>query len=173
MGNGKGIVVTAYGHDRIIDKIAVSLFDCPTDTNESNADTYCKTINNLELKGNAWVYARRIPENVQYEAGSFLPCYFSNIIPSLDIAAINKILLETNSLDLARALKGESEMVKETIFRSMSEKAVQTLKEDMKYIGPVRIIDVKEAREKISTVIWNLVESGEIVINSQSDRMVE
>jgi hypothetical protein len=173
MGNGKGIVVTAYGHDRNIDKIAVSLFDCPNDTNKSNADTYCETINHLELKGNAWVYARRISENVQYEVSSFLPCYFSNIIPSLDGAAIIKILLEIDAQSLAKALKGESEMVKEAIFKHMSEKAVQMLKEDMEYMGPVRIIDVKGAREKISTVIWNLVESGEIVINSKSDRMVE
>ncbi|MDR2477611.1 MAG: flagellar motor switch protein FliG, partial [Treponema sp.] len=77
------------------------------------------------------------------------------------------------SLDLAKALKGEAEMVKEAIFRNMSEKAVQMLKEDMEYIGPVRIIDVKKAQEKISAVIWNLVESGEIDINAKSDRLVE
>jgi hypothetical protein len=173
MGNGKGIVVTTCGYDRNIDKIAVSLFDCPNDTNESNADTYCETINNLELKGNAWVYARRIPENVQYEVSSFLPYYFSNIIPNLSGAAIVKILLEIDAQTLAKALKGESEMVKEAIFKTMSEKAVQMLKEDMKCMGPVRIIDVKGSQEKILDVMWNLAESGEIVINSKSDRMVE
>jgi hypothetical protein len=88
MGNGKSIVITVYGHSRVIDKIAVSLFDKPKSeyydyNNESSAKTYCDTINNLELQEEAWVSAKIISETTQYALNTFLPLKF-DIILQLD-----------------------------------------------------------------------------------------
>jgi hypothetical protein len=102
MANCKNIVVTAYGHGRNIDKISVSLFDCPDGADKSNANAYCEMINNLNLKENSWVYAEYILENVQYDIDTFHPYGFSNIIPCLDRASIMKILAKTDAQDLQK-----------------------------------------------------------------------
>jgi flagellar motor switch protein FliG len=177
MGNGKSTVITVYGHNKTIDKIAVSLFDKSEsghygyDT-DSNAETYCNTINGLKLEGESWILAKLVSENTQYELDAFLPAKFA-LIAELDDRAIQKILRETDSQDIAKALKGENEAVQEKIFNNMSKRAAEMLKEDMEYMGPVRITDVKDAQEKILGIIQHLEQTGEIVIQCSQGRMIE
>jgi flagellar motor switch protein FliG len=159
MSNGKNIVITVYGHNKTIDQIAVGSFD----RNESGAETYCSTINNLELKGDAWVFAKPISENTRYSLNAFFPLKFDIIITLHDLA-IQKILREVDSYEIAKALKGENETIKEKIFNNMSKRAAKMLKEDMECMGPIRTSDVKEAQEKILMIIRHLEEVGEIVI---------
>jgi hypothetical protein len=168
MSNEKSTVITVYGHNKVIDKIAVSLFDkskgdyySPSD--ESNAKTYCGTINGLKLEGESWVFAKIVSENTQYALDAFLPVKF-DIILNLDDRAIQKILREVDSQELAKALKERNEMVQEKIFKNMSKRAVQMLKEDMDLMGPVRITDVKETQEKIVSIICHLEQTGEIIV---------
>ncbi|MDR1176061.1 MAG: hypothetical protein LBK83_11405 [Treponema sp.] len=168
MGNGRDMVITVFGHDRAIDKIAVSSFDRTVNhyggyNKDSSANAYCATINSLELNGNSWVFAKIVPENVQYPVDSFFPLKF-DIILRLDDRAIQRIMRELNSQDLARALKGENEIVKEKIFRNMSKGAAQMLKEDMEFTGEILISAVKESQEKIIGIIRHLEQTGEIVI---------
>jgi len=66
--------------------------------------------------------------------------------------------------DVALALKGASEALREKFFKNLSKRAVEMLKEDMEYMGPVRVRDVEEAQQKIVNVIRALEEAGEIVI---------
>jgi hypothetical protein len=78
MGNEKTTVITVYGHNKAIDKIAVSLFDTPkrdyySPIDDSNAKTYCDTINDIKLEGESWVSAKIVSENVQYTLDAFLP----------------------------------------------------------------------------------------------------
>jgi hypothetical protein len=162
----RNIVITAFGHDRTIDKIAVSSFDKAVDrysSSNANADAYCATINSLELNGNSWVFAKIVPENVQHPVDSFFPLKF-DIILKVDDIAIQKIMREIDSQDLARALKGEKEAVKEKIFRNMSKRAAEMLKEDMEFMGEIRISAVKGSQEKITDIIRHLEQTGEIVI---------
>jgi hypothetical protein len=167
MSIGSDIVITVYGHDRIIDKIAVNSFDRAINQYErgkdSNAKAYCDTINSLELKGNSWVFAKIVPGNAPFSLDSLFPLKF-DIILKLDDLAIQKILREVNSLELAKALKGEEETVQEKIFRNMSKNAGEMLKEDMEYMGPIRTIDSKGSQEKIVNIIRRLEQIGEIVI---------
>ncbi|GHV51614.1 hypothetical protein AGMMS49579_07300 [Spirochaetia bacterium] len=168
MNNGKTLVVTAYGHNKAIDKIVVSSFESPGtgyyNNPGSDAVTYCDTINSFELKGESWVFAKIISENRQYSLGMFLPMRFSDIILKLDNMAIQKILRELDSQEICMSLKGEDETVQEKIFSNMTKRASQMLKEDMECIGPVRINGVKESQEKILGVIRRLIEYGEILI---------
>lgn len=82
----------------------------------------------------------------------------------LDDQSIQKILREVDIKELSLALKGISDEVANRIFRNMSERASNMLREDMEFMGPVRLRAVEEAQQKIVNVIRRLEESGEIVV---------
>ena len=88
---------------------------------------------------------------------------FEDIV-MLDDQAVQKVLRETDSHELARALKGVDTEVQEKIFKNISRRAGTLLQEDMEYIGPIRLKDVEEAQQKIVNIIRKLEEKGEIII---------
>ncbi len=88
---------------------------------------------------------------------------FEDII-LLDDRGVQQILKSVESKDLSLALKGSSEDVSEKIFKNMSKRAADMLREDMEFAGPVRVKDVQEAQQKIVNVIRKLEETGEIII---------
>ena len=88
---------------------------------------------------------------------------FEDII-QLDDRAIQAILKDVDMKDLATALKGTSQEVQDKVFKNMSERARDMLKEDMEYMGPVKLRVVEEAQQKVVAVIRRLEESGEITI---------
>lgn len=83
----------------------------------------------------------------------------------LDDASIQKVLREVDGKELALALKGISEEVQSRIYRNMTERAATMLKEDMEFMGPVRLRNVEEAQQRIVGVIRRLEEQGEIVVS--------
>lgn len=89
---------------------------------------------------------------------------FEDIV-SLDDRSVQRILREVDlNRDLPMALKVASEEVKQKIFRNLSKRAVENLKENMDYLGPVRLREVEEAQQKIVNIIRRLEEEGEVVI---------
>jgi flagellar motor switch protein FliG len=82
----------------------------------------------------------------------------------LEDRAIQRVLREVDNQDLARALKQVDPDVQEKIFKNMSKRAATLLKEDMEYMGPIRLKDVEEAQQKIVNIIRKLEEQGEIVV---------
>jgi len=80
---------------------------------------------------------------------------------------IQSVLKEIENEDLALALKTASTELHEKIFRNMSERAAQLIKEDMEYMGPVRISDVEAAQQKIVDVARRLEDAGEIIISGR------
>lgn len=91
----------------------------------------------------------------------------------LDDRAIQKVLREVDTQELSKALKAVDSEVQDKIFRNMSKRAAQLLKEDMEYMGPIRLKDVEEAQQKIVSIIRKLEEQGEIVVaRSGEDEMV-
>ncbi|PJI09866.1 MULTISPECIES: flagellar motor switch protein FliG [Clostridium] len=89
---------------------------------------------------------------------------FEDII-SLDDAAIQRVLREVDNKDLGMALKGCSEEVADAVYRNQSKRASAALKEDIEFLGPVRLVDVEKAQQKIVGVIRRLDDAGEIVIS--------
>lgn len=89
---------------------------------------------------------------------------FEDII-SLDDVSIQRILREVEASDLALALKGCSEEVANAIYRNQSKRAAASLKEDMEFLGPVRITDVEKAQQKIVSIIRRLDDANEIIIS--------
>jgi len=91
----------------------------------------------------------------------------------LDDRAIQQVLREVDMKELAIALKGATEEVKTKIFSNVSSRAADNIREDMEFMGPVRVKQVEEAQQKIVAVIRRLEESGEIIINrGGEDQMV-
>ncbi|MGJ3203507.1 flagellar motor switch protein FliG [Geobacillus thermoleovorans] len=88
---------------------------------------------------------------------------FEDIV-TLDHRAIQRVIREVDNNDLMLALKVASDEVKNIIFRNMSTRMAETFKEEMEYMGPVRLRDVEEAQSRIVAVIRRLEEAGEIVI---------
>ena len=88
---------------------------------------------------------------------------FEDII-LLDDRSIQRVLREVDQKDLGLSLKSSSEEVSSKIFRNMSKRAADSLKEDIEFMGPVRLRDVEESQQKIVAIIRKLEETGEIIV---------
>ena len=88
---------------------------------------------------------------------------FEDIL-SLDDRAIQRVLRDVDNSDLALALKGANEDVQNVILNNLSKRLAVMIKEDMEFMGPVRMKDVEEAQQKIVNIIRKLEDSAEIVI---------
>lgn len=89
---------------------------------------------------------------------------FEDII-TLDDVAIQRILRDVETKELALALKGASEEVANVIYKNQSKRAAASLKEDIEYLGPVRLTDVEKAQQQIVAVIRRLEDAQEIIIS--------
>jgi flagellar motor switch protein FliG len=88
---------------------------------------------------------------------------FEDII-TLDDNSIRRVMREVDLKDLALALKASSEDVAGRIYRNLSKRAGEMLREDIEYMGPTRLRDVEEAQQRIVQIIRRLDETGEIII---------
>ena len=93
-------------------------------------------------------------------------------IASLDNRSIQRIIREIDNAQWAIALKGASEEVKEVIFSNMSKRLAEMIKEDIEFMGPVRIRDIEEAQQNIVNVIRKLEEDGEIITPRGGDEII-
>jgi flagellar motor switch protein FliG len=89
---------------------------------------------------------------------------FEDIL-SLDDKSIQRVLREVDNNELAVALKGSNEEVQNVIFNNLSKRLAAMIKEDMEYMGPVRLKDVEEAQQRIVNIIRKLEDSSEIIIS--------
>jgi len=88
---------------------------------------------------------------------------------------IQSVLKEVDNDELSLALKTASEELRDKIFSNMSERAVALIKEDMEYMGPVRVSDVETAQQRIVDIVRRLEDAGEIIIagrGGESDLIV-
>lgn len=99
---------------------------------------------------------------------------FEDII-KLDDRSIQRLLRELDSRDIALALKGVKDDLKEKIMSNMSERAQGLLQEDLEYMGPVRAKDVQTMQSKVVSIIRTLENEGEITIvrEYQEDELIE
>lgn len=89
---------------------------------------------------------------------------FEDIL-SLDDRSVQRVLREVDNNELAVALKGSNEEVQNLIFNNLSKRLATMIKEDMEFMGPVRMKDVEEAQQKIVNIIRKLEDSAEIIIS--------
>ncbi len=93
---------------------------------------------------------------------------FDNII-MLDDPSIQRVLREVDAKDLAMALRGIAEELREKIFKNLSSRAAEMLREDMNVSGPARMRQVEEAQQRIVGIVRRLEESGDLVIQRGND----
>ncbi len=82
----------------------------------------------------------------------------------LDDRSIQRVLREVDTKELALALKGSNEEVKVKVFKNMSERMGKIVKDELDFMGPVRVRDVEEIQQKIVSIIRALEERGEIIV---------
>jgi len=80
---------------------------------------------------------------------------------------IQAVLKEVDNQELALALKGASEELKEKVFRNMSERAARLIQEEMEFMGPVRISDVEAAQQKVVDAVRRLEDAGEVIVSGR------
>ncbi|PKR78618.1 flagellar motor switch protein FliG [Halalkalibacillus sediminis] len=88
---------------------------------------------------------------------------FEDVV-TLDNRAIQRVIRDVENEDLMLSLKVSSEEVKDVLFKNMSNRMAETIKDEMEFMGPVRLKDVEEAQTRIVGTIRRLEEMGEIVI---------
>ncbi|RMF70670.1 MAG: flagellar motor switch protein FliG, partial [Planctomycetota bacterium] len=82
----------------------------------------------------------------------------------VDDRGIQAVLKEVENEELALALRTATDELKEKIFSNMSERAAALIKEEMEYMGPVRVADVEAAQQKLVDIVRRLEDAGEIII---------
>jgi len=85
----------------------------------------------------------------------------------VDDRGVRQLLKEVETEDLALAMKTASEELKEKIFRNMSERAAQLLREDIEYLGPVRLSEVEAAQQRIADTVRRLEETGAVMVQGR------
>ena len=79
---------------------------------------------------------------------------------------IQSVLKNVESSQWATALKGASEELKQKIFGNMSQRAAQMLREEMEYLGPVRLSEVEAIQQQVVDIVRGLEDAGELTINT-------
>ena len=100
--------------------------------------------------------------NVDYYRTDF------NILLSIDDRGIQKWLRDVEQMDLAMALKGSNDEVQDKVFRNMSHRAANMLREDMEFMGPVRQSDIMDKQKKLIGILEKLAGEGEIYLSRDS-----
>jgi flagellar motor switch protein FliG len=85
----------------------------------------------------------------------------------LDDRSMQRVLKEIDTKELSMALKGASQELQDKFFRNMSSRASEMIKEEMDYMGPVRLKDVEDVQQRIVDVVRRLEEDGEIIISGR------
>ncbi|HMN42367.1 MAG TPA: flagellar motor switch protein FliG [Phycisphaerales bacterium] len=91
---------------------------------------------------------------------------FEDIL-KVDDKGIQSILKEIDNDELGLALKTASVELQNKIFKNMSERAATLIKEDMQYMGPVRVSDVEQAQQRIVDIVRRLEDAGDIIISGR------
>ncbi|MCK4871294.1 MAG: flagellar motor switch protein FliG [Phycisphaerales bacterium] len=88
----------------------------------------------------------------------------------VDDKGIQSVLKEVDNDELGLALKTASEELRDKIFDNMSSRASQLIKEDMEYMGPVRVSDVESAQQRIVDIVRRLEDAGELIITGRGEK---
>ncbi|MCI3028097.1 flagellar motor switch protein FliG [Desemzia sp. C1] len=97
---------------------------------------------------------------------------FEDIV-TLERSDVQKVLRDVNKDDLLLALKGVGDDIKNFVYSNLSNRQVETMKEDMQFLGPARLSQVEEAQQKVVATIRKLDEQGEIYLRrGESDVII-
>lgn len=87
----------------------------------------------------------------------------------LDTKDLQKIIRDVDTTDMVLAMKSASQKLKDVIYKSMSKRAAETLKEEIELMGPVRLKAIEEAKDKIIAIVRKLEQEGAITISTDDE----
>jgi flagellar motor switch protein FliG len=90
----------------------------------------------------------------------------------VDDRGFQKLLRRVETKELAVALKAASEDVKNKVYRNMSERASEMLREEMDTLGPVRMKEVSDAQQAITAIIQEMEGKGEVIISGRRGEQI-
>jgi flagellar motor switch protein FliG len=93
---------------------------------------------------------------------------FENLL-DIDDRSIQLLLKEIQSESLIVALKGSTEELREKIFKNMSQRAAEMMKDDLEAKGPVRVSEVEAEQKEILKIVRRLADEGQIVIGGKGE----
>jgi flagellar motor switch protein FliG len=96
---------------------------------------------------------------------------FDNLL-DIDDRGMQAVLREVQADSLATALKGADEEIREKVFKNMSKRAAEILRDDIASKGPVRLSEVEQAQKEILAVVLRLSEEGTIMLAGGGDEFV-
>ena len=96
---------------------------------------------------------------------------FDNLM-DVDDRGIQSLLREVSTDILLLALKGADENLREKIFKNMSKRAAELMREDLESMGPVKLSDVENAQKEVLTVARRMADAGEIVLGGSGEAMI-
>ncbi len=127
-------------------------------------DSIVDILNSVDRTTNKRIMDDLEVENVELADEIKKKMFLFEDIVKLDDKSIQRVLREVDNNSIALALKGVKDDVQEAIFRNLSSRLADMIKEDMEFMGPVRIKDVEEVQQSIVDKVRELEERGEIVI---------
>ena len=139
------IVITLYGKDNTISHISVSLFDT-----RSSADNYCDNINDFQLQAEEWVYAQIVSENEKIEP-IFPECIDMQFLNACcDDLWIQDLVRRFDNRTWALALNGIDEGSRKRIFKNMTNRRAEALREEMEsHRDRSSVSEARKARREI------------------------
>jgi flagellar motor switch protein FliG len=117
------------------------------------------------IEGTLMDSIREIDEDLSVQIEDLM--FVFNNLSDVDDRGIQALLREVSSDVLVLALKGSDEAIKEKIFKNMSKRAAELLRDDLEAKGPVRVSDVETAQKEILTIARRMAEAGEIVLGGK------
>ncbi|UZJ62078.1 flagellar motor switch protein FliG [Pseudomonas sp. KU26590] len=117
------------------------------------------------IEGQLMDSIREVDEDLSTQIEDLM--FVFNNLSDVDDRGIQALLREVSSDVLVLALKGSDDAIKEKIFKNMSKRAAELLRDDLEAKGPVRVSDVEGAQKEILTIARRMAEAGEIVLGGK------
>jgi flagellar motor switch protein FliG len=136
------------------------------------ARTVADIVNAMDRDTSDTVMAALENENAELHQKIREMLFVFDDLADVDDRGMQTILREVSSENLAVALRGAEPAVSEKIFRNMSKRAAEILKEDMEARGPVKLTEVEAAQREIIAVAQKLAEEGTIILGKSSNEYV-
>lgn len=134
--------------------------------------TAAEIMNNLDssMEGELMEAIKEIDEDMGMQIADLM-FVFDNL-KEVDDRGIQSLLREVSSEVLILALKGAEDDLQEKIFKNMSKRAAELLRDDLEAKGPVRVSEVEAAQKEILTIARRMADAGEIVLGGSGEEML-
>jgi len=149
--------------DQVLERRLATLFSQEVSI-VGGAKAVAEILNRVDRTAEKQIFEGLEPANPQLAEEIRRLMFTFDDIARLDDRSMQRLLKEVDQKELARALKAAAEAVAQKIFANLSERAQTMLRQEIEYLGPVRLRDVEDAQGKIVRIVRALEEAGEIVV---------